>query len=217
MNSWGPEWGQNGIAWINYDDFSRFNKEAYGLYPMGNAENMDPNRLGVKFGLIDNTTQKLIPLTQGGNQLYRTRSPIRAGQKFKVAVTNSVECYVYVFGEETDGSSYVLFPYTEKHSAYCGIVGTRLFPRDHSMVADDLGNRDRIAVVVSKVELPYEELNLALNKSNQGSYQAKLSQVLGKEQIKNVKFNATSDGAIEFDARLSQGQYYVGAVIELDK
>jgi len=217
MNSWGPEWGQNGVAWIRYNDFSEFNKEAYGLYPMGNAENMDPNRLGVKFGLVDNTTQKLIPLTQKGNQLYGTQSAIRAGQKFKVAVTNSIECYVYVFGEETDGSSYVLFPYTEKHSAYCGIVGTRLFPRSHSMVADDLGNRDRIAVVVSKVELPYEELNLALTRSNQGSYQAKLAQVLGKEQIQNTKFTATADGAINIDARLSQGQYYVGAVIELDK
>ncbi len=217
MNSWGPEWGQDGIAWVRYNDFKEFNKEAYGLYPMGNAENMDPNRLAVKLGLVDNQSQRLIPLAQKSEKLYGTRSPIRAGQKFKVAVTNSVECYVYVFGEETDGSSYVLFPYTEKHSPYCGIVGTRLFPRDHSMVADDLGNRDRIAVVVSKVELPYDELNQALNASNQGSYQAKLTQVLGKEQIRNAKFNATSDGAIEFDGRLSQGQYYVGAVIELDK
>ncbi len=217
MNSWGPEWGQNGVAWVRYNDFQEFTKESYGLYPMGNAENMDPSRLAVKFGLVDNTTQKLIPLNQKGNQLYGTTRPIKAGQKFKVAVTNSIECYVYVFGEETDGSSYVLFPYTEKHSAYCGIVGTRLFPRDYSMVADDLGNRDRIAIVVSKVELPYEELNLALNKSNQGSYQAKLAQVLGKEQIRNAKFNATTDGAIEFDSRVAEGQYYVGAVIELDK
>ena len=35
MNSWGPEWGDNGVAWISYRDFLHFTKEAYGLYPMG--------------------------------------------------------------------------------------------------------------------------------------------------------------------------------------
>ena len=54
----------------------------------------------------------------------------------------------YLFGEETDGSSYVLFPYTEKHSPYCGITGTRLFPSDHSLEADDVGTVDVMAVVV---------------------------------------------------------------------
>jgi hypothetical protein len=116
MNSWGPEWGNNGVAWVNYDDFTRFTKEAYGLYPMGSAEKYDPNKLAVKFGLVENESQTLIPLQQGGDRVFRTRAPMRAGTKFKVAITNSIECYVYVFGQETDGSSYVLFPYTEKHS-----------------------------------------------------------------------------------------------------
>ena len=65
--------------------------------------------------------------------------------------------------------------------------------------------------------MPYQELSQALSVSRQGTYQAKLAEVLGREQIRNVKFGATNDGAIEFDAQLSQGQYYVGAVIELDK
>ena len=167
--------------------------------------------------MVDNTTQKLIPLRQLSTQLFGTSRPVRVGQKFKVAVTNSTECYLYVFGEETDGSSYTLFPYTDKHSPYCGIVGTRIFPRDHSMVADDLGNKDRIAVVVSKEELPYKELAQALNTSRASSFEGKLNQVLGKEQIQRVKFDATADGAVEFDAKLAQGEYYVGWVIEVDK
>ena len=103
----------------------------------------------------------------------------RKGDKFKVAITNSSECYIYVFGEETDGSSYVLFPYTSKHSAYCGITGTRLFPKDHSMVADELGNKDRIAVVVSKEKLNYNKLNQLINQSRQSTYAGKFNETLG--------------------------------------
>ncbi|HQV06883.1 MAG TPA: C1 family peptidase, partial [Chitinophagaceae bacterium] len=28
MNSWGPEWGKNGIAWVRYGDFKRYVREA---------------------------------------------------------------------------------------------------------------------------------------------------------------------------------------------
>jgi hypothetical protein len=45
-----------------------------------------------------------------GDMSFRTTRPISKGDKFKVLVANSIECYVYVFGQETDGSSYVLFP-----------------------------------------------------------------------------------------------------------
>ncbi len=34
MNSWGPEWGINGFAWVPYGVFKYFVREAYGLYPM---------------------------------------------------------------------------------------------------------------------------------------------------------------------------------------
>ncbi len=34
MNSWGPEWGENGIGWVRYADFKEFVREAYGVDPM---------------------------------------------------------------------------------------------------------------------------------------------------------------------------------------
>lgn len=70
--------------------------------------------------------------------------------KFKLEVTNNIECYTYILGQETDGSSYVLFPYTPKHSPYCGITGTRVFPKDYSMQADNIGNKDFVAIIVTK-------------------------------------------------------------------
>jgi hypothetical protein len=216
MNSWGPEWGDNGVAWVRYKDFQNFTKEAYGLYPMGSSENMDPNKLAVKFGLVDNASQNLIPLRSIGNNSFATTRPLSVGQKFKVAVTNSVESYIYVFGEESDGSSYVLFPYTEKHSAYCGILGTRVFPKDFSMTPDNIGSRDRIAVVVSKAELNYKALNDLINSSRQRNYVDKVMDAVRSEAVQNVKFGTDRDGAVEFNANLN-GKNVVASVIEIDK
>lgn len=214
MNSWGAEWGDNGVAWVSYRDFLNFTKEAYGMYPMGSAAKYDENKLAVKFGLVENTTQTLIPLREAGDRIFRTRAPMRQGTKFKVAITNSIECYVYVFGQETDGSSYVLFPYTEKHSPYCGITGTRLFPNDHSMTPDELGNRDYIAVIVSKAPLDWNVLNSRINTSRQGTYLGKVREAIGQEEVPNVKFSAPD--AVEFSCDLN-GKNIVATVIEIDK
>ncbi|MBI5916504.1 MAG: peptidase C1 [Bacteroidetes bacterium] len=214
MNSWGPEWGDNGVAWVPYDAFEHFTKEAYGLYPMGNVAKYDANKLAVKFGLVENTTKTLVPLQAAGDRTFRTRAPMKVGTKFKVAITNSIECYVYVFGQEVDGSSYVLFPYTEKHSPYCGITGTRLFPKDHSMTPDDKGKRDYIAVVVSKSPLDWNALNSRINTSRQSSYLGKVREAIGPEEVPNVKFSAPD--AVEFSCDLN-GKNIVATVIEIDK
>ena len=214
MNSWGEDWGNRGIAWVRYPDFEHFVKEAYGLYPMGSAEEYDPNKLSVEFGLYKPDANATLSLSKEGDRTFRTIAPVRIGDKFKILVANSIECYIYVFGEETDGSSYVLFPYTEKHSPYCGIVGTRLFPKDYSMVADDLGNRDRIAVVVSKKELNFSQLNAAINASSASTYAGKLDQALGNEQIQNVQFKTGQTVAFEADA---SSRNIVGMIIEIDK
>lgn len=218
MNSWGERWGERGIFWINYQDFEHFTKEAYGLHPMGSAEErqkFDDSKLAVEFGLLNTEQRATIPLRQINNRVFRTAQPMQKGDKFKVLIANSIECNIYVFGQETDGSSYVLFPYTQKHSPYCGITGTRLFPQDYSMVPDEIGNRDHIAIVISKEEIDYRQFNYELNRSRQSSYAAKLQEALAKfEPINNVNFQ--SGNTIRFEAD-RQGQNTVGMVIEIDK
>jgi len=52
-----------------------------------------------------------------------------------------------------------LFPYTKKHSPYCGITGTRVFPKDHSLYPDEQGDRDYIAIVASRQKLDFRDGN----------------------------------------------------------
>lgn len=218
MNSWGADWGDDGNAWVGYDDFEYFVKEAYGLYPMGNAKQQqaDKNKLAVKFGLVDNSTQNNIQLRKVANNVFQTSNPIRVGDKFKVEVTNSQECYTYIFGRETDGSSYVLFPYTPKHSAYCGIMGTRIFPRDYSMVADDVGSTDWISIVVSKEQLDFQALNNLINRQNSDSYPGKVTAALQSELFNSVNFS-NGGNTIDFEATLQNGKNAVAMFIAIDK
>lgn len=184
MNSWGNDWGVQGVAWVKYEDFEYFVHEAYGLYPMGEAAKATSQV--IHFGLTeyamkggDFTAKGRIAVKQVSKGVYQTTQAIRKGTRFKVEFSNSIPCYTYIFGQETDGSSYVLFPYTEKHSPYCGTTGTRIFPRDQSLTADDIGTRDYIAVVISYEPLDFNNINDRISKASGRDYAEKLRKGLG--------------------------------------
>lgn len=212
MNSWGKEWGKNGIGWVSYDDFEYFVKEAYGIYPMADANAPGSSMLNVSFGVVTNKNGQNISLQQTGNNTFSTASKMPINEDFKLEVINNLGCYVYIFGMETDGSSYVLFPYTAKHSPYCGITGRRLFPRDYSMYADEVGNADYFAIVVSKDPLDFDDFKNKLSKAQGASYADKLNNVLGpKPQVKMQAGNQ-----IQISADLNSAGI-IGAVVEVLK
>ncbi|MCI4668846.1 MAG: C1 family peptidase [Bacteroidia bacterium] len=215
MNSWGPEWGQNGVAWVKYRDFDYYVMEAYGLYPMGQTIQQNKDRLAVKFGLFLNNQGRSIQLRNTGGNTFQTMQAVKKKESFKIQVANSVECYTYVFGMETDGSSYVLFPYTPQHSAYCGITGVRLFPRDKSLVPDEIGNKDYMAVVVSKRELDYKALNNSINNSRGSSYAEKVNNAIRSRAIPGVKFQGGN--AVSFDGKIQGNKDVVAVIMAIDK
>ncbi len=222
LNSWGPQWGKNGVGWIRYGDFNNYVREAYGIDPLPKRTNVANIPLECTIGLVNNADKKNIPLRVQGSNAFQTVSPIRVGTRFKMSISNATECYIYVFGQETDQSSYVLFPYLKqgetvsKHSPYCGITGYRLFPKAQSMEADSIGKRDYIAIVVSKDELDYRALNQAISRSTRPDYVGKVNEAMQSMLITNAKFNNTGDGAIYFkvDANTNKA---VACVVAIDK
>lgn len=217
MNSWGPEWGDNGTAYVRYGDFRRFVREAYGMDPLqktGAALNVD---FECNIGLVNASTKQYIPLSAGYGNVFSTVSPIQKGTKFKLELKNALECYVYIFGQDTDNSSYVLFPYKPIHSAYFGITGYRLFPRKESLQADSIGTKDRMAIVVSKQPLDYAALNTAINNSSQSTYAGKLNEAISANAITGVRFSNSNAGNIYFKAAAGEEKNIVGCIVEIDK
>jgi len=53
MNSWGPEWGNNGFAWVRYPEFNYFVREAYGLEPMQKTGTAATAALQCEVGLVE--------------------------------------------------------------------------------------------------------------------------------------------------------------------
>jgi len=216
MNSWGSDWGNNGIAWVRYGDFKNYVREAYGVDPLPKASNVANVPLECTIGLVENTSKKYISLRTTGGNVFETSSPIQKGTRFKIEVKNVTPCYVYIFGQETDGSSYILFPYSSKHYPYCGITGYRLFPRAQSLMADSIGNKDQMAIVVSKDSLDYNQLNQQISRSSQSTYAGKVNEALQSILISSAKFSNTTDGTIYFKVDANSNKA-VASIVTFDK
>jgi hypothetical protein len=212
MNSWGEEWGNKGVAWVSYDDFEIFVKEAYGIYPGGDATAPQTNVLNAQFGIVLNANDQNLELQPSGTFSFRTNRKMVEKEEFKLQVTNNLACHVYIFGQETDGSSYILFPYTTKHSPYCGIKGTRLFPRDHSFFPDNIGTMDYFAIVVSKEPLNYEDFTKKLSIASGSSYEQKLMSLVKNNQGVRTTNGKTIDLQIDFSKT-----EIAGVVVEVQK
>ena len=233
MNSWGSAWGNNGFAWVRYPDFKYFVREAYGIEPMTKTGDAANAPLACEIGLVQvhyegkkTRTGDYIPLQVKGGNVFETIDPVKMGTRFKMEVKNSTECYVYVFGKETDGTSYTLFPYPSstnpektKYSPFCGITGYRLFPRDKSMMPDSIGTRDEMAVVVSRQPLDWYALNNAISQNPGRDYAARLNAALADKLIRNVPFKSSAKGNMQFTVQGPEGapNGIVATIIEISK
>ena len=217
MNSWGPEWGQNGLAFVRYGDFKEFVREAYGLDPLekrGAALNV---ALECNIGLLNNETKQNIALQTGQGNVFRTVTPVKKGTRFKIELKNAVECYAYIFTPDSSGKSFVLFPYKPIHSPYFGITGYRLFPRRESIMADEIGNRDFMGIVVSKQPLDYNAINTAINNSSRQDFASKLNEAVAANSIRNVAFSSGANNSIYFKTGATESNNIVACIVEIDK
>lgn len=222
MNSWGPEWGNNGVGWVLYKDFKHFVREAYGLNPMPKSGNAIASELNCEFGLV-NDQKQYVPLKYIGSNIFSSINPIQKLSKFKIEVKNNAPCYVYVIGKETDGSSYVLFPYpstnnpgTTMFSPYCGITGYRLFPRGKSLQADEIGSKDEIAIITSNSEIDIFQLNKSINQNKTKGFSQAVNTSLGNLQNNSISFGASTNGTFGFSTQIDK-KTAVAMILEITK
>lgn len=209
MNSWGTEWGKKGFAWVRYSDFKEFNVEAYGLYPMGDASKKQVSSFDGSFALELNSGTTKIGLKEVSDHYFETDRALKSTDKFKIEFTNNQECYTYVFGQENDGSTSVLFPYTPKHSPYCGITGTRLFPSDYSMAPDEVGNKDKFAVLVTRKPIDYDAVKAQISNARGTTLEDKMNAVFDSKASSKLRMSGSEE--VKFSTELNENQvvYFV--------
>ncbi len=227
MNSWGEEFGERGCFWMKYSDFLGCCREAYALHPMGSVKVDDNNNVEVQktpdfeaeIGLYVKKEDAYFPLKYKKGYTFATPDRMPKGTKFKIELTNKSVCYAYVIGQETDGSSYILFPYTRKHSTYFGITGTRLFPKEESMKLDDIGKKDYMAIILSKEELDIKEINSKISKSQALTYEMRIQEALRSDlvPVKDIQFGVGSDGVTAKFSATSGDKSVVFMVMEINK
>ena len=213
------------MGWIRYNVFKHFVREAYGLNAMPKRGSAAAQNLECSIGLVENTTRKYIPLQLKNGNTFQTSGPVAKGTQFKMEVKNTSECYVYVLGMETDGSSYVLFPYPMKNdpartrfSPYCGITGYRLFPRGMIMMADSIGSKDLMAVIISKDSMNVFQLNQSVNSNRSIGFTQAVNASIRQQAIGGVSFNSSADGTMNFKTKAQDGdRAAVACIVEIDK
>jgi hypothetical protein len=229
MNSWGPQWGNNGFAWVRYKHFKYFVREAYGLEAMPAVGAAANKPFECEVGLVQVTLNgnkvvagNYIPLKKHAENVFETTEALKPGTRFKMEIRNESECYIYVFGKETDGGSYTLFPYPRpddptktKYSPFCGIAGYRLFPKDKSMEPDSIGTKDIMAVVVSKDSLNWSRVNAQLSQNKTADYADRLHTALGSSS-RFIQADLSSKGNIHFSSEAG-GNQLVACIVEVNK
>ncbi len=221
MNSWGPEWGNNGVGWVLYKDFKHFVREAYGLNPMPKVGDAVAQNLSCQIGLV-NEQKQYIPLEYLNSNIFKNTAAIKKLTKFKIEVKNNSPCYIYVIGQEVNGDSYVLFPYPSKSdpnktifSPYCGITGYRLFPRGKSLQADEVGTKDMMAIITSKTALDVFQLNAEISKYKIRGFEYSVNMAVQRISNNNVRFFA-NNGTFGFET--NNGDLgAVAMIVEINK
>ncbi|MFY7965515.1 MAG: C1 family peptidase [Chitinophagaceae bacterium] len=224
MNSWGSEWGNNGVGWVLYKDFKHFAKEAYGLNPLPKKGAAVAQNLSCEIGLV-NEQKQYINLQKTNGNIFETVTPIAKMSKFKIEVKNNNPCYIYVLGQETDGSSYVLFPYPTKanpqktmFSPYCGITGYRLFPRGKSLQADEVGNKDYMAIITSTEALDIFAINNAVNQNKVVGFINGVNKAINADSYNsddNVVSYSANSGRLGFSSPYNKRT--VAVIVAIDK
>ncbi|BDS12696.1 C1 family peptidase [Aureispira anguillae] len=224
QNSWGTEWGDNGFVFISYENFKLFCREAYGVFPHQKAKTASATNFAIECGLYDVQNRSNITLRHVRDNLFETTAPVAKGTELKIEITNSLECFTYVFSKEVDngnrqGAALKVFPPSDKYSAYMGIVGTRLFPRDGvgKFYADDEGNRDFMAIVYSKDELNPDEIRSRIDRAGKGNFYDNVMAAVGNRAFDDLNYQNKSGALISFKQSASAKQDVAVVVIAMDK
>jgi hypothetical protein len=188
MNSWGEKWGQNGFAWVRYQEFQRFTRTAYELIPKPLPTTQVTMGGTLKF--INANGQPMNATYDVHRGIYVMNQSYYSGTQFNFTITNKEPIYLYAFGFDNTEKTFRIFPHNDRVSAYQGYTNSSIaFPDEfHYVRMDNTKGKDYFVVLYSKNPLKLDKIE-QLIQNQKGTIQQRLRTVLGHRLIsQNINF-----------------------------
>jgi hypothetical protein len=228
VNSWGTNWGNEGLMWVRYDDFANNTRYAFEMIPQKkiiqedkkekkmlsgqlDLKLYDGNKMEVSKGKGDYKKTVLgwqdVVMDEDLQSIgdYSTKIAFPINTRYRMYAKVNKPAYVYVIGADSNGDSGVLFPHKEEISPYIAyentsviVPGEKYWFRLNSDVESDYS-----VVIFSENKVDVNEAKQRLD-SMEGDLMDKLYIIFKDELIskENVKL---SDGKMGFNAEYEKG------------
>ncbi len=204
INSWGPDWGDGGYAWVTYEDFALFVREAYEVIPREPTPAAQPNAGGtLRFVHLDGSP---MTATHQAGMTWRMDQPYPSGTRFRTELESSHDGHVYVIGGDISGQFVELFPRFRQTSALLARNETLVMPgptEDFYTRMDDTIGTDFYVLLFSRGRLDISALLNDIN-STPGWIEERLVGVLG-ERLAQPDGLTPSTSNIGVEAYLPEG------------
>jgi hypothetical protein len=199
QNSWGTNWGNEGLVWIKYDDFATYVYEAYEIKEdLIKLENATQYAASIEIEVENDNRGMPVLFDQQG--FYKTRSSYPTGTRFRFLMTNRYPAYVYAFSTDSNNSSIErIFPSAGISPIIDYPGSTIAWPSEYeTMEIFGEAGTDYLAVLYSKVALDIAAIEQRFANAT-GTFPERVARAVGANLIpyNNVRYTADR---IEFSA-----------------
>lgn len=225
VNSWGEDWGNEGLMWVRYNHFAEFTRYAFEMVPQAAIVKKDKKEISGKLDLklYDGSMMEVTQEKGNYNKSvlgwqdvvvdeavqsigdYATKVAYPAGTRYRMYAEVNKPAYVYVIGADSNGENGVLFPHKEDVSPYIAyentsvlVPGEKYWFRLNSDVASDFS-----IVIFSENKIDINEVKQRMD-TMKGELMDKLY-IIFKDQLINKESISLSKDKMGFSAQYEQG------------
>jgi len=218
QNSWGQEWGNQGYAYVKYEDFGKYVYQGFELISYNEPEEEDVYLSG-SFKIFDLDRDKLLSVssvkkennwtltkTNTENSVsYRVLESLYSGSRIRLLAKSHEPAFVYVLGTgSVDKSVATLFPFNDKISPALNYSGAEIAlpSEDYHFEMDETVGEDYLILLYSKKKLDIDSIKSKFSNTS-GSVSSRLSSSLGDLMLEPENI-ALSSNEISFEAKYSE-------------